>query len=429
MKSHWFLLPLVCLLTAAPSHAQSVAGFVHAKIQNFQQTSSAAPVPDAAQPFQFGSLLNRGTATINSATLTFSGGASPRAYTLTGTGDFSILDTYATQALLDAAYGSGNYNLSVNTSDGILTRSIFLFPFSYPTTPRLTVPAAAWQNNVLVIDAALDYTFTWVAFSNAQAPDLIQLAIRNSGINLSPFPATQTSYTLPAGSLQPGTTYTCDLAYARVAGTTAADTNFGASFALLVKDTGFTLRTLAPPLALTSAVSRKTHGTAGDFDVALPLATTPGVECRSGGAAGDHTLVFTFSNPITSGQANVTAGSGSVSGSPIISGDTVTVTLTGVANAQTITMTLSNVVDSFSQTLPDTAVSASFLLADTNGNGTVNATDVSQTKTQTGQTLDGTNFRQDVNANGALNSGDIALVKNSVGTMLPPAQPVAASKR
>lgn len=428
MKARWLVPPLALFLTAHSSLAQSVAGFVHAKIQNFQQTSSAAPVSDAAQPFQFGSLLNQGTAAINSATLTFSGGASPRAYTPTGTGDFSILDTYATQALLDAAYGSGNYNLSVNTSAGILTRTIFLFPFSYPTTPRLTVPASTWQSNVLVIDAALDYTFTWVAFSNAQAPDLIQLAIRNSGINLSPFPATQTSYTLPAGSLRPGTTYVCDLAYVRVAGTTAADTNFGAGFALLVKDTSFTLRTLTPALTLTSAVSRKTHGTVGDFDVALPLSSTPGVECRTGGMTGDHTIVFSFSNPIASGQANVTAGTASVSGSPIISGNTVAVSLTSVADAQTIVVTLSNVTDTFAQVLSDTAVSASFLRGDTTDNGTVNATDISQTKTQTGQALDGSNFRQDVNANGALNSGDVALVKSNVGSMLPPA-PAAASKR
>ena len=51
-----------------------------------------------------------------------------------------------------------------------------------------------------------------------------------------------------------------------------------------------------PALQLTSAVSRKTHGAAGVFDIALPLSGTPGVECRSG--AGGHTLVFTFVNNI-----------------------------------------------------------------------------------------------------------------------------------
>ena len=44
----------------------------------------------------------------------------------------------------------------------------------------------------------------------------------------------------------------------------------------------------AIPFDLVSVVSRKTHGTRGDFDINLPLSGTPGVESRSGGANGDH---------------------------------------------------------------------------------------------------------------------------------------------
>jgi hypothetical protein len=98
-----------------------------------------------------------------------------------------------------------------------------------------------------------------------------------------------------------------------------------------------------PALQLTSAVSRKTHGVAGTFDVNLPVTGQPGVECRAGG--GNHTLVFTFNNNIASGSASVTTGVGSVAGSPIFSGKTMTVNLTGVADVQKITLTLSNVID------------------------------------------------------------------------------------
>ena len=414
------LLLLALILSTTAASAQHVGGFIHAKIQNFRQTSSAAPVVDSAEPFQFGSLVSMGTATINSATLTSSGTASPRAYAPVGNGDFSILDTFTTQAQLDAAYPNGNFNLTVDTSSGTFSRTIFLFPFSYPTTPRLTVPTSDWQNNLLVINPTMDYTFTWAPFSNAQAPDLIQFAIRNSGVAPSPFPATQTSYTVPAGTLQPNTTYTADLAFIRVAGTSAADANIGTGFALLVRHTGFMIRTTAPALALATAASRKTHGKAGTFDIPLPLSGTPGVECRTGGATGDHTLVFTFSNEIASATAEVTTGVAMLSGSTIISGNTVTVNLTGVANAQTVTVTLSNVTDTFSQVLPDTAVSASFLLADTTANGAVTASDVSQTKSQSGQPVSEANFRVDVNVNGAINASDVGLVKSSVGTMLPP---------
>ena len=50
------------------------------------------------------------------------------------------------------------------------------------------------------------------------------------------------------------------------------------------------------------------------------------------------------------------------------------------------------------------------LAGDTNGSGTVNAGDVSQTKGQSGQVVTGANFRTDVNVNGSINAGDIALV-------------------
>ena len=71
-------------------------------------------------------------------------------------------------------------------------------------------------------------------------------------------------------------------------------------------------------LLVTGAVSRKTHGAAGTFDVPLPLSGEPGVECRSSG--GNHTMVITFDNNVVSGNATVTSGVGTVSGNPIFSG-------------------------------------------------------------------------------------------------------------
>ena len=172
-----------------------------------------------------------------------------------------------------------------------------------------------------------------------------------------------------------------------------------------------------PALQLTSAVSRKTHGGAGDFDIDLPLTGEPGVECRSSG--GNHTLVITFSNTMVSGNASVTSGKGSVAGSPTFSGNTMTVNLTGVADVQKITVTLSNVTDSFAQVLPDTPVSVNMLIGDTNGNKTVNASDVAQTKGQSGLPVTAANFRTDVNANGAISASDIAQVKADAGHTLP----------
>ncbi|MDQ6655958.1 MAG: dockerin type I domain-containing protein, partial [Verrucomicrobiota bacterium] len=173
----------------------------------------------------------------------------------------------------------------------------------------------------------------------------------------------------------------------------------------------------APPLQLASAVSRKTQGAAGTFDIDLPLNGQPGVECRNTG--GQNTLVFTFSNNITSGNASVTSGTGAIVGSPAVVDNKLTVNLTGVANAQTITVTLNNVTDTFGQVLPATTVSVGFLVGDTNGDRTVNAGDALQTRNRSGQATDATNFRSDVNADGFVNSGDSVIVRGRSGSALP----------
>ncbi len=174
---------------------------------------------------------------------------------------------------------------------------------------------------------------------------------------------------------------------------------------------------IAVPLQLTAAASRKTHGAAGTFDVNLPLTGEPGVECRSG--AGNYTLVFAASNNLVSGNASVTTGIGTVSGSPTFAGNTMTVNLTGVADVQKITVTLGSVTDSFGQVLPDTAVSANMLIGDVNGSKTVSASDVAQAKSQVGAPVASANFRSDANANGSITSSDIALAKATSGHSLP----------
>jgi hypothetical protein len=179
----------------------------------------------------------------------------------------------------------------------------------------------------------------------------------------------------------------------------------------------FAVATVADPLAVVSAVSRKTHGSAGTFDV--PLYPNGATECRSGGATGNHTIVFTFSSEIASGEASVTSGSGSIAGNPVIAGNTITVNLTGVWDAQRLALTLSNVTDTSAQMLPDTAITAGFLLGDVVPNGTVNSTDIGQTKSQSGAILSASNFRSDVNASGTVNASDIGQIKASAGHMLP----------
>jgi hypothetical protein len=173
-------------------------------------------------------------------------------------------------------------------------------------------------------------------------------------------------------------------------------------------------------LAAVGAVSRKTHGTAGDFDVDLPFVGTPGIECRTGGASRNHKVVVTFPVPVTVGSATVTPGAGgtaSVSGAPVVNGSGVTVNLTNVSNAQTLVIHLLSVSDGTRTANVD--IPMSVLLGDTNASKAVNSTDVSQTKLQSGTAATNTNFRNDVTINGLINSSDVSTVKLQSGTGIP----------
>ena len=188
-----------------------------------------------------------------------------------------------------------------------------------------------------------------------------------------------------------------------------------------------------PGIQLLSIVSNKTHGNPGTvFPVSLPLDGS-GIECRDGGANGDFTMVFNFADPVTSvAGATVAAGTGSVSGTSIVNGDYV-VNLTGVTNAQRLTVALTGVTAA-GNTAASVSATMGVLAGDTTENAFVNSADISQTKSQSGQALTNSNYREDLNIDGAINSGDISFVKAKSGTALPTgaagaSQPAAEPQR
>ena len=173
---------------------------------------------------------------------------------------------------------------------------------------------------------------------------------------------------------------------------------------------------LTLPPTPSQVVSRKLHG-GTPFDIDLPLTGNSGIECRTGGATNDYQIVLSFPNAVTFTVASVTSGAGSVSSSNGSGTTTVTVNLTGVTNAQRITVTLSGVSDGTNT--GELGIPMGVLLGDTNGNGAANASDVSQTKAQSGNAVTASNFREDVNTNGAVNASDVSAVKAKSGTALP----------
>ena len=171
------------------------------------------------------------------------------------------------------------------------------------------------------------------------------------------------------------------------------------------------------PLEVLSVVSRKTHGSAGTFDINLPLTQLPGIECRTGGPGGNHQVVVTFASPITVNGISVVSRDGQAGGVATVSGSVATVDLTAVANAQTLQVTLLEA--SNGSTTADIVIPLGVLAGDTNGSGSVTASDIGQTKSQSGQAASGANFRTDVNASGVVTASDIALVKSNSGASLP----------
>lgn len=169
-------------------------------------------------------------------------------------------------------------------------------------------------------------------------------------------------------------------------------------------------------LTLLSAESVK-----GGFAIDLPLSGNPGVECRSGGSQGSHTVNVTFDQSLTS-VAGVSTSCGTVTSSMIDGTDPrrYIVNLAAPAcNAQDVTITLTGVTADNGNTLASAAVSMGLLLGDVDGNGDVTSTDFDLTRSDSGQTTDGTNFREDLNTNGRIDRNDARSVRQQIGNSVP----------
>ena len=168
-------------------------------------------------------------------------------------------------------------------------------------------------------------------------------------------------------------------------------------------------------LQVLSAVSRKTHGAAGDFDIDLPLNPPFGIESR--GPAGDHTIVVTFSNILADGVATVADGTWDRRRGKGVGKDHdhPRCRCSEWAGA---TLSLTKVADNFGQSLPDTTITMQALLGDTNASGAVNASDIIAAKSQIGTAVTDSNFRSDVNASGEINASDIDMIRARSGSTL-----------
>ncbi|MDD5199428.1 MAG: dockerin type I domain-containing protein [Terrimicrobiaceae bacterium] len=175
----------------------------------------------------------------------------------------------------------------------------------------------------------------------------------------------------------------------------------------------------ALPPQLAGASSRKNQGGV-DCDTSLPLTDPAGVECRYGAIINGYQVVLTFDQNIASGAVAVTAGAGSVSATAI-NGATMTATLSGVSNQQALTLTASNVTNAAGQSLASAAFKLRVLQGDVNGDGVVNAADLTGVRNSYGTIAGHAGFdpRADLNADGAVNAADITTIKDNYGRQVP----------
>ena len=187
----------------------------------YVQTSSAAPTPHPTRAATFLSSVTSPTNNpVTAAKVQVPGGPLLTLTNFMGMGRaFLHTDLYASQSALDTARPGGNYNLQLTRTSGSPSANVSLSG-SYPNTPQIINYDAAQA-----VNPAADFVLQWNGFTGASGSDSVGVTLVHPTTFWTwsaPDPCvpralanTATSVTIPAGTLQAGTTYECTLSYTR----------------------------------------------------------------------------------------------------------------------------------------------------------------------------------------------------------------------
>ncbi len=171
------------------------------------------------------------------------------------------------------------------------------------------------------------------------------------------------------------------------------------------------------PLTLASAVSRKSHGSAGNFDLTLVLdpASNATVEPRSGGPS---QIIFTFSDDVVASDGMISANEFTITNatysSASISGNQLTLNLTGIVDQSVVTIALSGIESTGGDPLTgDNDVAIRALLGDANQNQVVDRPDITLLRAHMNEAVDNTNFVLDLDLNGIVGPHDGRIVRQN----------------
>lgn len=179
-----------------------------------------------------------------------------------------------------------------------------------------------------------------------------------------------------------------------------------------------------------SAVSRKTHGAAGIFDIdllnPLPGQTVP-VECRFGGAS---LIVVTFAEPVTSEgspdpsdiELAVSGGGPGTVDAVAVAGNQLTIQLSGVGLNSRLTVRFPGILDAQGHPVTE-SICFGVLATDVDGDAGVNVIDLIGVRNLLNAPVNAASFRNDVDYDGNLNVLDLVSTRNLQNQVLPSSCP------
>jgi len=289
------------------SGTNAITTFSVGKVHHYQQTSAGASTLDPTTPYGFSgvtSLSSNRTAT--SVTLTNPTATVFNLFHLPPpAAEIFILSTNLTSlSTYDTTFPAGNYGFFVQaatSNQSVVVNLPTAASQPQPNAPHLTnYPAAQ------VVNPNQAFVLGWDAFTGGAATNYIDVDI--GSVFGSPNPGapgaltgTARTFTIPAGTLQPNTTYASQIGFFRHVGTTNADY---VTAAYRSTYTEFTLITTGSgQLVLTNGIKAPSNFS---FDVLCPTGQLVVVEYKTNlSNISWQTLLTT--NPPTAGRFNAVA--------------------------------------------------------------------------------------------------------------------------
>lgn len=275
--------------------AADVSQIILYKGKEFSQTGTGTPVLQSGTPYYAGTFVSLTSAnSVTNATLRL---PSTVTTNLSFNGDGTQLQlqdlNFASQAAMDAVFGSGYYTYTLKgRTDGTKTVALYLSGDAYPAAPRISNFTAAQA-----VDPANNFTVTWDAFANGSVNDYVQFVVSDANdqndVYRSGDPGgagaldgTSTSFQIPGGTLSSGQTYTGRLLRYRPSYVDSTSYGFG-----VVGLAGYYSETI-----FTIVTTGQTDTNAPSLMNSQPWSGETNVPVHSG-------VAFTFSEPMQSGYS------------------------------------------------------------------------------------------------------------------------------